>query len=183
MKSTLKRLLDFIKLFAFIAVLAAGAGVLGYLSTSEVSGPARILDGDSLVVGNREIRLFGIDAPEFDQVCAEDASGKTTYPCGRRSAAHLRSLVEGAIVRCRGREEDKFGRLLAVCETDRIAVLNAKMVRDGWAVSFGDYDGLEAEAKSAQTGMWRGDFDRPATWRRRDAKHQGGGWMSNLFNW
>src|SRR5262252_7791977 len=30
---------------------------------------ARAIDGDSIEEGNRHIRLFGIDAPEYNQMC------------------------------------------------------------------------------------------------------------------
>ena len=33
-------------------------------------GLGRAKDGDSLMVGESEVRLFGIDAPEFDQTCS-----------------------------------------------------------------------------------------------------------------
>ena len=35
----------------------------------EVSGPAAIVDGDTLWVGSQEIRIHGIDAPETNQKC------------------------------------------------------------------------------------------------------------------
>lgn len=34
------------------------------------SGIARAMDGDSLMVGEREVRLFGIDAPEWGRSTA-----------------------------------------------------------------------------------------------------------------
>lgn len=36
------------------------------------SGIARAMDGDSLMVGEREVRLFGIDAPEWGQNLHEE---------------------------------------------------------------------------------------------------------------
>ena len=33
----------------------------------EVAGPARIVDGDTLVIGEEIVRLHGIDAPETGQ--------------------------------------------------------------------------------------------------------------------
>ncbi len=40
---------------------AAGSMVL--------TGPARVVDGDTLVIDKERIRLFGIDAPESKQLC------------------------------------------------------------------------------------------------------------------
>ena len=34
-----------------------------------LSGAAHIVDGDTLVIDETKIRLFGIDAPELDQSC------------------------------------------------------------------------------------------------------------------
>lgn len=35
----------------------------------EVSGPAIVIDGDTLWVGGTEVRIHGIDAPETAQKC------------------------------------------------------------------------------------------------------------------
>jgi endonuclease YncB( thermonuclease family) len=35
----------------------------------DLTGPPRIIDGDTLAIGSTRIRLEGIDAPETDQVC------------------------------------------------------------------------------------------------------------------
>ena len=48
-----------------------------------VSGFGKSIDGDSLHVGDKEVRLFGIDAPEFDQTC-QRASGD--WSCGAAAA-------------------------------------------------------------------------------------------------
>ena len=39
-----------------------------------LSGHARVIDGDTIVIGEVHVRLFGIDAPESDQTC-NDAHG------------------------------------------------------------------------------------------------------------
>jgi endonuclease YncB( thermonuclease family) len=48
--------------------------------SGEISGTPRIVDGDTVVIGQTKIRLFGIDAPETDQVCL-DAKGQK-WACG-----------------------------------------------------------------------------------------------------
>jgi endonuclease YncB( thermonuclease family) len=50
--------------FAPFMLLTAAQAVAG-----PVSGIARAKDGDSMMVGETEVRLFGVDAPEFDQTC------------------------------------------------------------------------------------------------------------------
>ena len=49
-----------------------------------VVGQAWIVDGDSLRLAGRSIRLDGIDAPEWDQTCL-DAGGQT-WRCGRAAS-------------------------------------------------------------------------------------------------
>ena len=34
-----------------------------------ISGTARVIDGDSLVVSGQEVRIYGIDAFEYNQTC------------------------------------------------------------------------------------------------------------------
>ena len=48
-----------------------------------IYGTGHAKDGDSLIVGDKEVRLFGIDAPEFDQSCTKDGMG---WSCGAAAA-------------------------------------------------------------------------------------------------
>ena len=49
--------------------------------------PLKVIDGDSFFIGKTEIRLEGIDAPEYFQECydAED----NPYPCGKKAKKAL----------------------------------------------------------------------------------------------
>ena len=51
-------------LSTFCLALALVAGPLGAPALAQVTGPPRIIDGDSLKVQGTVIRLYGIDAPE-----------------------------------------------------------------------------------------------------------------------
>lgn len=112
-----------------------------------------------------KIRLFGIDAPEGKQTCERDGGA---WACGEEAATQLRSLTAGHQVRCEGRGNDTFGRLVAVCAVDGFE-LNKTMVEAGWATAFGeysgDYVGVEARAKAARLGIWSSAFDLPENWR------------------
>jgi len=46
-------------------------------------GLGRAKDGDSLMVGETEVRLFGVDAPEFDQTCTRAGQ---SWACGAVAA-------------------------------------------------------------------------------------------------
>ncbi|OOY14179.1 hypothetical protein BMG00_03795 [Thioclava marina] len=131
-------------------------------AASTVTGVPRIVDGDTLVVQNTRVRLFGIDAPEAKQRC-ETATG-AAWACGMAATATLRALV-GQGVRCSGSEEDRYGRLIAVCRAGGRDV-NAEMVARGAAFAYRkysrDYVVQEERARRAGLGIWQGAAERPA---------------------
>ncbi|MEM7216191.1 MAG: thermonuclease family protein [Pseudomonadota bacterium] len=177
------RIVDFLKLLLLFLVLGGGSVVLAIIGTEESSGEARVVDGDSLFIGDKEIRLFGIDAPEYRQVCGSaDRASSSALNCGQKSAAYLRNLIDDRHVACNGFEEDKYGRLLAVCEIGNLEI-NREMVLRGWAVAFGDYEKEEALAKKQAIGVWQGDFDLPSEWRRAEKQKHSKGWLGQIFAW
>lgn len=127
----------------------------------EARGVPEIVDGDTLVLGGKRIRLRGIDAFERGQSCRR-ASGE--YDCGAEATAALRRFIGGGIVDCAGRTFDRYRRLLAVCTAGDLDI-NAAMVDAGWAVAYGGYQAEETRAAATKTGAWQGSFDRPAEWR------------------
>jgi endonuclease YncB( thermonuclease family) len=159
-------------LVSSLAILAA-AGALLYalrgVPQRDITGAAEAVDGDSVRLNGEDLRLKGIDAPELFQTCR--VSGRET-PCGREARAALRKLVSSGLVTCIGDERDRYGRLLVVCRVRGIDV-NAAMVRDGHAVSFGGYQAEEADAKAAYRGLWAGEFERPRDWRARHPRDGG----------
>jgi endonuclease YncB( thermonuclease family) len=132
-----------------------------------LEGRARVVDGDTIEVAGRRVRLHGIDAPERDQACER---GGRRYACGEEAARALAELVAGRDVRCAGRGEDQYGRVIAVCRADGTD-LGEAMVRAGWAVAFRryaeDYVDAEAAARRAGAGLWAGQFEAPEDWRRQ----------------
>src|SRR5688572_28446933 len=74
-------------------------------AAAPLSGMGRSIDGDSLMVGEREVRLFGIDAPEFTQTCTRDGQA---WSCGSAAADQLSKLVSGKQVSCQPRGTDKY---------------------------------------------------------------------------
>ena len=168
----MKRFIQTLSTFALIAGLALVGALLNRQNIE--SGGAdniatdtlklRVVDGDSLEIGTERIRLWGIDAPELDQSCT-DKAGKTNA-CGRIASAHLRRLISGAPVLCKGLERDRYDRLLAICSVGQIE-LNKAMVQDGHALAFGGYDADERVAKNAKIGLWAGTFERPQDHRRK----------------
>jgi len=156
------RFRDILTAFLLLGGVALLAAWLASRAEVSPSGTARVIDGDSLVVKGREIRLQGIDAPEFGQSCRSDGG---EIACGRQALRHLRRLIDGGTVTCKGWQEDQYQRLLAICFA-RGLELNREMVADGWAVSYGAYEDEERDAKKNRRGLWTSEFERPVDWRR-----------------
>lgn len=151
---------------------ALAALLLAASPSQPLYGLAVAGDGDSLTVGGERIRLFGIDAPEFDQTCKKEGR---IWACGSASAQYLAKLVTGREVRCQRVATDQYERTLARCsvgETD----INRHMVASGYAVAFrkysNDYVAAEESAKAAKRGMWAGSFEMPSEVRSAAAGHQ-----------
>tara|TARA_R100001129_G_scaffold185623_1_gene174405 strand:- start:1236 stop:1910 length:675 start_codon:yes stop_codon:yes gene_type:complete len=126
-----------------------------------VSGPANAVDGDTLVLNDRQVRLVGIDAPELDQSCERDGEA---WACGEEAKRQLDGIIAGQTVYCQGEEVDQYGRLLGTCSANRMN-LNASMVEYGWATAFraysDDYLAQEHRARSAKAGIWKSEFALP----------------------
>jgi len=152
----------FLPLIAFVVGAAALAWVLPP-EGERLAGGARIVDGDSLHLDGRSIRLEGIDAPELAQTCGRDGREES---CGREARRALIELIGDDEVVCRLSGTDKYRRTLARC-TAGGRDLNARMVSGGMAVSYGGYRAQESEARGARRGLWAGPFERPADWRAK----------------
>lgn len=175
------KLADFLKTLFFLAVLAIGSALLAKQANVELVGAATVIDGDSIRLDGREIRLWGIDAPEFNQTCTRSNSSQS-YSCGRKALQALRNAVSGNQLRCDGWDEDKYERLLAVCHVGDIE-LNAFMVENGWAMSYGAYEGAEDLAKQKKIGLWSGEFEEPSSWRKNSREPHSSNWLSRLKLW
>jgi endonuclease YncB( thermonuclease family) len=150
-----RRLADgviFIVLLALVLMALQRAGLLDL-----GSGGYEVVDGDSLKRAETDIRLYGIDAPEYRQTCI-DRSGRD-YACGKEAAAALRQLLLGQTVTCSSFETDRYGRAIALCKAGGLD-LNGEMVRLGWAVAY-------TQARAAKRGLWQGRFENPQDWRAR----------------
>jgi endonuclease YncB( thermonuclease family) len=149
----------------FLALTLAGNALAG----DAITGAARIVDGDTLAIGDVKIRLEGIDAPETDQVCLDAHAAK--WACGVVARDRLIAHIDGRPIECSPTGTDRYGRTLAVCSIAG-ENLNAWMVREGWALAFVRYSIAyvkeEEKAHTAQRGLWSGAFIAPWDWRHRD---------------
>jgi endonuclease YncB( thermonuclease family) len=157
---------------ALLSGLGLPPGLLGSAPRdhewSALSAEVRVVDGDTLRLGDRTVRLAAIDAPERGQTCTDGA--RRAFDCGAAAAEALTRLVNGRSVICTVEGRDRFGRGLGTCRAGG-AELNAGLVTSGWALAY-DEDpqmaALEAEARRAGRGLWAGSFTRPEEWRRRN---------------
>jgi endonuclease YncB( thermonuclease family) len=123
-----------------------------------LTGPARVVDGDTIVVSGVRVRLEGIDAPEAGQTCHGPLPGEV-WPCGTAAATALLRLIGTNDVSCRRHGLDRYGRMLGVCFLGQEDI-NATMVREGHAWAFTRYSmsyvGEEAQARARRVGIWQG---------------------------
>ncbi len=158
-------------LLALTAVVVAACPAAA--AESLVVGIGQAKDGDTLTVGGREVRLFGIDAPEFDQTCSRDGQ---QWACGAAAADQLAKLATGRQVICLPTGVDRYQRVLARCMAGS-SDINSRMVELGYAVAYRQYssDYVEAEdnAKLARRGLWAGKFELPSDYRRGGSVESG----------
>ena len=57
---------------------------------ADVTGPTRVIDGDTIKVAGERIRLHGIDAPESNQRCRRRG---VPWLCGAEASQTLRELL------------------------------------------------------------------------------------------
>jgi len=130
-----------------------------------ILGNGQAKDGDSLMVGDKEVRLYGIDAPEWDQTCQR---GGQDWSCGSAAADKLGQLVTGKNVVCSSVGTDEHRRILGRCMVGATEV-NRAMVASGHAVAFrrysSDYVSAEDSAKANKRGIWAGTFQMPSDYR------------------
>jgi endonuclease YncB( thermonuclease family) len=153
------------------------------------AGMAIVNDGDTITLGHTRIRLRGIDAPEYTQLCSRDGGD---YACGKLARQALASLIAGRPVSCDGSRLDRYGRLLGDCRVGDLD-LNRRLVSDGWAVAYGGFEREEAAARAGRRGIWAGGFERPQDWRRQHQRAETASemhdhaqpsllvWLSELF--
>jgi len=137
-----------------------------FLGISDVAAAQiKVVDGDSLFIGKREIRLSGIDAPEYRQECYNAAGD--SYPCGKLAFQALKKLVKEDLD-CKTVAVDRYKRDVAVCYSAGRNI-NRRMVAQGWAVAYDrythQYDKAQKKAKRLKKGIWQGRFMKPELYR------------------
>jgi endonuclease YncB( thermonuclease family) len=117
-------------------------------STTSISGPCYVVDGDTIYIRGVSIRLAGIDAPELD------------HPYGRIAKNALFQLCRNQPVRAEFVGETTHERHVAICYLPDGRDLAAEMVRLGHAVDWRKYSGgryRHLEPDGIRRRLWRCD--------------------------
>lgn len=122
-------------------------------------------DGDTIIVatptGDETVRFIGADTPEVKD------PRKPVQCFGPEASVHTKSLLgHGESVRLApdpdDTDRDKYGRLLRYIYLADGTLLNAELIRDGWAFAYvvfpfsklDEFAGLERQAHTANRGLW-----------------------------
>lgn len=131
-----------------------------------VASEVHVIDGDTLHVDGKTIRIFGIDAPEAGQSCRKPGGG--TWQCGQAATLAMEAAVAEGDVTCDNRGPDVYGRTLAVCMIADLD-LGRLMVKEGLAWAFRkysmDYVVDEDRARAAAVGVWEQETEAPWDFR------------------
>lgn len=129
----------------------------------------RVVDGDTIVLNSKKIRLHGIDAPETKQKCLNEKN--IEYFCGLQATNELKNIINKYQVSCIKKGKDRYGRLVSVCYVNGEDI-NALLVERGWALAYRkyskDYVHQENQAKINNIGLWSGKFTFPWDWRSKN---------------
>ena len=153
------------------AVLTSILALLGVAVPAEAAerliGRASVVDGDTIEIHGKRVRLFGVDAPEAGQTC--QGADHKHFRCGQKAASVLDARIGEGVVTCEPKDADQYGRTVAICRVYG-EDLGAWMVGLGWAVAYRTYSTryvpAEDLAKGRKAGMWAGSFIAPREWRR-----------------
>ena len=141
-----------------------------------ILGKAEIIDGDTIKINKKKIRLFGIDAPEKEQICKKIYISflifnfKKDYKCGEKSTSALLNKLKDKKVKCIiEKKKDRYNRNIGTCYVKNQDI-NSWLVKNGYAIAYTRYSKKyvldEHYAKENKLGIWRGTFTEPEKWRR-----------------
>lgn len=150
-----------------------GLGSMSMFSGAPIEGRGVALAGDLLRIGDKTLRLSGIEAPERDQTCRRGGTEKQpgrSWRCGQAAIEALSQTVRGRPLSCTASGTDSSGVTLARCIVG-IEDVAAMMVRGGHVFSDGGllarYGAYEKEARAKRVGLWQGEAERPSDYRSK----------------
>ena len=112
----------------------------------KIEGRCWVIDGDTIDIQGKRLRLFGIDAPEME------------HPYGRNAKYAMMRLCKGKVIRAVISERDGNDRLVAKCYLPDGTDLSAEMVRMGHAIDWPKFSGgiyTHLEEPGIRKRLWR----------------------------
>jgi endonuclease YncB( thermonuclease family) len=154
-------------MIARIAAVMVLFAMAGFANAEDIAGQASVIDGDTLEIRGTRIRLWGIDAPESEQLCR--GNDGLQYRCGAKSANGLDAYIAGRSVECTPAGSDRHGQTASRCKVNG-ADLGDWLVRSGLALDWpiyskGEYRQAQREAEKEGRGVWAGSFIVPWVYR------------------
>jgi endonuclease YncB( thermonuclease family) len=113
-----------------------------------------VVDGSTLLLRNRVVRLLGVDPPKRGAPCK--AGDGSDIDCAAAATSALAALVWEVPVACIVHGQDELGRPYAACEASGTD-LNRAQVAAGWARADDAAPALkreEAQARAGRRGVW-----------------------------
>ena len=146
---------------ALPSILAAQA------ADGSIIGQASVIDGDTIEIRGQRIRLWGIDAPESDQLC--QMPDGTPWRCGQQAANALANVIGRRNVSCMPVGQRSYNREVARCQVGGID-LGHWLVAGGWALDMPRFSGhhyrnAERTAQHTRAGIHQGSFSTPTDHR------------------
>jgi micrococcal nuclease len=147
-------------LLALALVGAAGTAPVRAEGEAEV---VSVVDGDTLRVrvggAVEKVRLVGVDAPETGHLRPAEPFHEEATAFVRRLATHARLRLAPDRLQD---DRDRYGRLLRYAWLPDGRLLNAEIIRAGWAEAYrrlryerrAEFLRLEREARDARRGRW-----------------------------
>ncbi len=115
-------MLRMLKIIVPVMALALPGTVLA--GDTVVSGPARVLDGARIMVGDTVVRLRGLEGVGEDLYCGEG------FACGRWAVGELKARYDGRLLSCFGHFAQDGAEFAAFCLDGRDD-LGAAILRSG----------------------------------------------------
>lgn len=157
----------FIKILAIVlatfGIVYVGWNMMATVADDLIVGKAFVIDADTFVVDGIYLRVFAVDGPAKDQVCAfTGKAGVVPWLCGQKALMELREWIGDSTLICRRRGKP-YERIVATCMNGFVDV-GGWLVSHGWAVAETCYSRIyvddQERAKQAKAGLWGSTFER-----------------------
>ena len=140
--------------------------ILFFLSQNLFANTVKVIDGDTIKIGNEKIRFGGIDAPELKQICFKN---EEKISCGILVKNVLKKKIGKETPKCISEGKDIYKRTIAECFINGES-LSKFLVSNGYAFAYRKYSRKfikdERFAKKNKLGLWSMKFMFPWEFRK-----------------